>query len=63
MNKRARNAAWLCLLAGGGMLFSGCLARAQDNFDLLFGAGAVENALRLPYSSVFGLAQFLLRFG
>lgn len=56
-----RRSGWLLLLASSGVLFSGCLARVQGNLDLLLGSGALENAMRLPYSSVLPVAQFLLR--
>ncbi len=56
---------WVMRLGGVWLLGSvgGCLASLQGNLDLLLGYGAIDNALRLPYSAVASLARFLLRAG
>ena len=45
--------------ASGLLLAGGCLATIQGNLDLLLGADAFENTLRLPYSAVAQLAELL----
>ncbi len=60
MRRSVRSSRWFLVLASGGLLLSGCWARTQTDLDLLLGHGAVGNALRLPYSRIFPLAEVLL---
>ncbi len=45
----------------GWLLISSCLVNAERNIDMVLSPGAVDNALRLPYSAVAGLGTALSR--
>lgn len=45
----------------GLLLANGCLTVAERGADLVLSPGAVENALKLPYTAFAGVAEFLIR--
>ena len=52
-----------CVIPAAGLLaVNGCLATLQQNLDLLLSPTALDNAMRLPYSAVWPIAEFLLKF-
>lgn len=54
----------LCWFAAVAMLpAAGCLAGIERGLDMLLAPSAGLNALFLPYSAVWPIAQFLLRTG
>ena len=50
------------VLASGLLPAGGCLARVEQNLDLLLAPEAFGNTLFLPFTAVAPLAQFLQRF-
>lgn len=61
--RRMRWRFWLTRGGPGlGLLFvAGCLARMENNLDLVLASGAVANALLLPYGGLARLAEFFSR--
>ncbi len=49
-------------ITGGGLLLQSCLANIQQNLEYVLSSGAVENALRVPYSPVADLALFFAQY-
>ncbi|MGE0481345.1 MAG: hypothetical protein AB7Q17_12825 [Phycisphaerae bacterium] len=58
---RVRRAA-LLLASGGALLQSGCLGSLQNSLDILLAPDALGNALVAPYSVVYPLLQFVVRW-
>lgn len=60
VRKYVRRGAQL-VLASGLLPAGGCLARLEQNLDLLLSPEAFGNTLSLPFTTVAPLAQFLQR--
>jgi hypothetical protein len=58
-----RRSLWLarCAPLAGLLLANGCMANLERNLDLVFSPTAVDNATVLPYASVAGLAEVVIR--
>lgn len=46
----------------GGLSISGCFARLERNFDMVYSPDATSNLLALPQSGLIQIAEFFARY-